>query len=191
MFKSILKFIAGLFAAKASTTAQNTQVDASTSQTVLTTSTAPADVNQDDVQRAITIVNNIRAALASPVAVLITDLIPGDIDNVIREELVNDLPGIVSSLANVQNVIQTADKSAQINDLLKQIRLSPNFDLDAFYHSLAARLLTKITKGGVIWSIAVVSVEYLFKKLWNWVSGTTEPSAAPETTASTLKVVTD
>jgi hypothetical protein len=195
MLKALLKLVAGLFGAKATTTTQTTQVSDTTSQTVLTTSTAPADVNQDDVEKAIAIVNNIRAALASPVAVLITDLIPGDIDDVIREELVNDLPVIVAGLANIQSVIQTADKSAVINALLSQIKLSPNFDLDNFYHGLAARLLTKITKGGVIWSIAVVSVEYVFKKLWDYATGKAETPApaAPATpaAASPLSVVTD
>jgi hypothetical protein len=138
-----------------------------TATAVTTTTTTPAEVADTDLNDAITIVNNVKAALSSPIAVLVTDLIPGTIDDTIREELVTDLPLIAAGLANIKTVIDTADKSAVMNDVLAQIRLSPNLDLDAFYHSLAAKLLTKVTKGGVDWSLAVMSVEYFFKNLFS------------------------
>lgn len=150
--------------------------DANTLHTI--TTAVPAEIAETDLQKAIGIVNNIKAAVASPVAVLITSLIPGTVDDEIREILVNELPVIAAGLANIQGLLNTADKSAQLNDVLNKIRLSPNIDLDAFYHSLAARVLSKITKGGVVWSVAVMSVEYFFKHLFG------EEPAAPVVAAT-------
>lgn len=130
---------------------------------VTTTTETPAQIADADLTTAITIVNNVKNALASPIAVLVTDLIPGNVDDIIREQLVNDLPPLAASLANIKSFVDTADKSAQLNDILAQIRLSPNMDMDAFLHGLAARLLTKISPSGVTWSLAVMAVEYFFK----------------------------
>lgn len=168
----LFKAIASLFKKKTTVVATNTVVDtapgAGTSSAVVTTTAeTPAEIADTDLTAAITIVNNVRGALASPIAVLVTDLIPGTVDDTVREELVKDLPILLAALANIKSFVDTADKSAQLNDILAQIRLSPNMDMDAFLHGLAARVLTKISQGkSVTWSIAVMAVEYFFKNIF-------------------------
>lgn len=163
IFSKVLAFVGGLFTNKAI----QAVVTPAPGTTVITTTTGPQDVVDTDVQAAIDIVNNVKTALASPVAVLITDLIPVSIVGTIREALVNELPVIAADLAFVKTVLDTSDKSAVMNDILAQIKLSPNADMDAFYHSLAARVLTIVSEGKSPWSVAVMAVEYFFKGLFN------------------------
>ena len=174
--------IASLFTKKTTMVAAAPVEAGAAASTITTTEVeTPAEVADTDLTAAITIVNNLKNALASPLAVLITDLIPGTIDDTIREELVTDLPVLAADLANVQVAI-TADKSAQLSNVLAAIKASPNFVYDAFFHSLAATLLTRISQGkNITWSVAVMSVEYFFKNLF---------SAAPVAEA-VAPVVTD
>lgn len=176
--------IKSLFAPKVTITTTTAQPVASdntagvTASAITTTTTVtPAEVVDADLTAAITIVNNIRAALASPLAVLITDLIPGTLDDTIREQLVNDLPIITADLGRVKLAV-TADKSAQLNNVLAELKGESGTFLDAFFHSLASTILTRISAGkGVTWSIAVMSVEYFFKNLFS--SGPVAETVAP------------
>jgi hypothetical protein len=186
----VFDFLKGLITPTVSTvTAQPVAVASPTpgaTATAVQTTTVetPAEIADADLEAAITIVNNIKAALASPLAVLITDLIPISIVGTIREDLVTELPVLAASLANIKIGIDTADLSAQFNDVLSQIRFSTNIDLNAFEHNLAAKLLSKIS--GTTWSVAVMSVEYyfvnVFKSALNAVKSVFEPAvntAAP------------
>jgi hypothetical protein len=141
-------------------------IQGGTASLTKTVQTETSEIADTDLTNAITIVNNVRAALASPGVVLISDLIPVAIVGQVREDLVTYLPVVAASLANVKAAVDTADLSAQFNDVLSQIRFSPNIDLNAFEHALAAKLLTKITGGGVGWSIAVMAVEYFLKNIF-------------------------
>ena len=188
ILKDLWTAIKGLFSPKkvTLTTGPTTGSTTGTVATTTTTVETPAEIADTDLANAITIVNNLKNAFASPIAVLITDLIPGTIDDTIREDLVNDLPVIAAGLANIQVAI-TADKSAQLSNVLAAIKASPNFNFDAFYHSLAATLLTKIAAGkSITWSIAVMSVEYFFKNLFS--SAPIATAAAPAVAAATNTV---
>lgn len=162
---SILAFIGALFTHKAAVdVAEPVQTDNGTSQTT-TVTTSQADIIEADVEKAITIVNNIKNALASPVAVLITDLIPGTLDDAIREKLVSDLPVLVSGLTFANSFLKGSDKSTQINALLANIKFSDDADLNALWHTLAARILM-IISGNVSWTNAVMAVEYYFTHIF-------------------------
>src|SRR6185437_12919834 len=162
-FKKVLAFIAGVFSAKATVATVVNQVAPNTTAAVTTTSTAPADVAIEDVQKAIDIVNGVKKALASPVAALITDLIPTTIDDNIRQTLVNDLPVVAAGLAFVKDVL-SMDRSTALSQVLAAIRFSDKPNLDAFYHTLAAKVLQIISGGKVSWSQAVMAVEYVLKE---------------------------
>lgn len=142
--------------------------------TITTTATAPS-VFDTDADAAIKIVNNIKNALASPVAVLVSDMIPVTIVGDIREALVTELPQVAADIAFIKNLLDTSDKSAQFNDVLAQIKLSPNADMNAFYHALGARVLGIVSKGKSGWSEAVIAVEYYLKEV---VEAVIAPAAA-------------
>ncbi|MEO7212655.1 hypothetical protein [Mucilaginibacter sp.] len=126
--------------------------------TPASTDKIPDGITEADIEHAIVIVNNIRAGLASPLAVILTDLIPTTVDNRIREVLVAELPVMAGILTYAKDqlfhksmvVVSEADKVAQ----------------DAFAHNMAARILMVFGGGKVNWSLAVQAVEYYLKNVF-------------------------
>ncbi|MBD1394263.1 hypothetical protein [Mucilaginibacter glaciei] len=126
----------------------------------------PDGISIAEVEHAIVIVNNVRAAMASPLAVVITDLIPGTIDNTIREQLVKQLPVVSAGLTYAKNLIGKFPDGMVLNSALNTVKESDQADQDAFAHNLAARMLMIVTGGRINWSNAVMAVEYYFKNLY-------------------------
>lgn len=120
-------------------------------------------VTQQELDDVIQIVNNVRSAMTSPLAVLLTDLIPTTIDDTIRLALVNGLPVLLAGLMFAKEVLGSKDQQAVINELLAKVRLSDKADQDALWHALAARLLMILSDGKVTWSEAIQIIEYYYK----------------------------
>lgn len=176
IFKEFGAFIKSLFNPTVTVQTNAAAVNSNTVTATTTTTSQPADIVESDVQEAIAIVNNVKSALASKGAVLITSLIPGTVDDEIRETLVNDLPAVVAGLTFATGLLTGSDKSTQINALLANVKLSDKADQDALFHSLAARVLTIVSGGKVSWSNAVMAIEYYYSNL---LQASAEASAAP------------
>ena len=120
-------------------------------------------VTAEDLDLVIQIVNNIRSAVASPLAILITDLIPTTIDDTIRVALVRGLPVLIAGLMFARQALEKPEEGADINDLLGKVKFSDKPDQDALWHALASRLLIILSDGKVTWSEAVQILEYYYK----------------------------
>ncbi len=120
-------------------------------------------ITGEDLDLVIQIVNNIRSAVASPLAVLITDLIPTTIDDNIRVALVRGLPVLIAGLMFARQALEKPGEGATINDLLDKVKFSDKPDQDALWHALASRLLIILSDGKVTWSEAVQILEYYYK----------------------------
>ncbi|MGZ3753585.1 MAG: hypothetical protein ACXVAY_01420 [Mucilaginibacter sp.] len=167
MLKIIWASIKALFAKKTDVAVGDpivTKNGATQQSTVVTQS--DADIAEADVAKAIAIVQNIKKAVGSPIAVLITDLIPGDVDNAIRQTLVDDLPAILAGLTFADSLLTGSDKSTQINTLLANVRFAKEDNLNALYHTLAAKVLMIVSGDTVSWSNAVMAVEYYFTHIF-------------------------
>ncbi len=125
-----------------------------------TTSNAVTQQELDDV---IQLVNNVRSAVASPLAVLITDLIPTTIDDAVRLALANGLPVLLAGLMFAKQLLAAPTQEAAMEDLLAKVRFSDKADQDALWHALASRLLIILSDGKVTWSEAVQILEYYYK----------------------------
>jgi hypothetical protein len=120
-------------------------------------------ITQQELDNVIKIVNQVRQALASPLAVLVTDLIPTTIDNTIRIALVNGLPVLLAGLMFAKEVLGGKDQQAAMDELLAKVKFSDKADQDALWHALASRLLLILSDGRVTWSEAVQIIEYYYK----------------------------
>lgn len=127
-------------------------------------------ITAEDLDLVIRVVNNIRNAVASPLAVLITDLVPTTVDDHIRVALERGLPVLLAGLMFARQVLEkskeggVAEKEGEtINDLLAKVRFSDKPDQDALWHTLASRLLVILSDGKVSWSEAVQVLEYYYK----------------------------
>lgn len=120
-------------------------------------------VTAEDLDLVIQIVNNVRSAVASPLAILITDLIPTTIDDNIRVALVRGLPVLIAGLMFARQALEKPEEGTNINDLLDKVKFSDKPDQDALWHTLASRLLIILSDGKVTWSEAVQVLEYYYK----------------------------
>jgi len=120
-------------------------------------------ITEQDLDHVIEIVNNVRRVAASPVVVLLTDLIPTTIDDTIRLALVNGLPVLLTGLTFAKQLLAGQDKDTAISELLAHVSFSDKADQDALWHALAARLLMILSDGKVTWSEAVQVLEYYYK----------------------------
>jgi len=114
----------------------------------------------------ITVVQNIKNFTDSPVADVITALIPGDVDDRIRERLEDYLPKILMEL-NMLNTCQALpDANAQLQCILQNLKLSSDSAKDIYYHGLASLILTDLSDGKLSWSDCVGIAEYYYKNIW-------------------------
>ncbi len=120
-------------------------------------------ITQQELDNVIELVSRVRQALASPLAVLVTDLIPTTIDNTIRIALVGGLPVLFAGLIFAKEVLSGKDNDAAMDELLAKVRFSDKPDQDALWHALASRLLLILSDGRVTWSEAVQIIEYYYK----------------------------
>lgn len=135
---------------------------------VVEPSASTSSITAEDLDLVIRVVNNIRSAVASPLAVLLTDLIPTTIDDTIRLTLVRGLPVLLAGLMFARQVLEKPQEGAEqegetINELLAKVRFSDKPDQDALWHTLASRLLVVLSNGKVSWSEAVQILEYYYK----------------------------
>jgi hypothetical protein len=128
---------------------------------------ANLQITPTEIDDCIKAVNIIKDVVNNPVTVLVTDLTPISMDNDIRLDIANALPGILAGLTFAKGLITGVDDSDdQINALLANVRLSDDPDKDALYHNLAARLIMIASKGSVSWSDAVGILELYFKQIF-------------------------
>jgi hypothetical protein len=99
------------------------------------------------IDTALEITTALKNALSSPVAVIITDIIPGDIDDTIREELVTALGKAIEALTIADACKQYTDLNDKLNCFVQQLKLAdPNLQ-DAILQKLAS-LVAGLLDGG-------------------------------------------
>lgn len=157
--KGILKLIGGVFVALF-------KKITGSSDAVIVQLPDNISISREMLDHCLTIVNNIKSVVNNPVTVLLTDIIPGSIDNLIRQKISDTLPVILAGLTFSKHFLDTEDKNVLIDDLLNKIHFADDPDKDALYHSLAARLIVVASDGKVTWSEAAQLVEIYFKQFF-------------------------
>lgn len=118
---------------------------------------------KQEVVVAITVVQQVKAIIDSPVADVVTALIPGEVDDEIKAKLREWLPKILLELNLVQSIAHIENINDQLNAILAQLKLASDDAKNAFYHSLASLILQKISDGKLSWSDAVAIAEYYYQ----------------------------
>jgi hypothetical protein len=116
-----------------------------------------------DVVVAITVVQQVKAVVDSPVADIVTALIPGNVDDQIKVRLREILPKLILELSLVESVTDIEDQNEQLQVILDKLKLSSDAVKNAFYHSLASIILEKLSDGKLSWSDAVAISEYYYQ----------------------------
>lgn len=111
----------------------------------------------------IAVVEKIKMIVESPVADVLTEVIPGDTDEAIKIKLREWLPKILIGLNMVESINDLPDDNAKLQAILA---LFNNVDPDlrkAHWHGLAALILEKLADGNLSWSDALAIAEYVKK----------------------------
>jgi hypothetical protein len=112
------------------------------------------------------IIQNIKVVADSPVADVISALIPGDVDDKIRAKLQEFLPKILMQL-NMLNTCQSLqDPNEQLQCILTNLKLSSDDAKNIYYHGLASLILTELSDGKLSWSDCTAIAEYYYKNIW-------------------------
>jgi hypothetical protein len=108
------------------------------------------------------IVENIKAFVYSPGMDVLTAIIPTDIDNKIVDVLRAALPRILTSLTNVDEVLNM-DKDKELAAAIYRINEAPEEVRKVFYHGLASLITELVSDGELSWSDSVAIQEYYYK----------------------------
>jgi hypothetical protein len=121
---------------------------------------------ENDVQKlipiAIAVVQNVKTIVDGPIADVITHLIPGELDDAIKEKLRQILPVVLLKLQLVASINNIADENEKFQAILKAINLSPDAAKNIFYHGLASLILQELADGKFTWSDATAVAEYYY-----------------------------
>jgi hypothetical protein len=89
---------------------------------------------------ALKITDGLKKILSSPVADIITAAIPGNIDNIIKLQIVNALDKVIAALSIAENCKQYADVNDKLKCFLEQLKLRDPHLQDAILQKLASLL---------------------------------------------------
>lgn len=150
----------------------------------------------DHVEPAISFVENLKAFLSSPVADIITALIPGEVDDLTKQYFLAN----ISKALDVLNVTEAINKAESVSDKLKLLAdylrtLSPSIR-NAVYMKFAAQIATQTGNQSEVKGYSVdllVQSQYSHKKALQDGSIMAEATPVPEVEAapdlSTLKPI--
>ncbi len=102
---------------------------------------------KEHVQPSIKFVQNLKNALESPVADIVTVLIPGDVDDKIRDFLLANCGKALNALAITQDIANEPDPVQAIIKLLEYLKAATPAMKSAIYKQLASEM-AKLSNGG-------------------------------------------
>ncbi|HVW97497.1 MAG TPA: hypothetical protein VHA56_16105 [Mucilaginibacter sp.] len=122
----------------------------------------PADV-KIAVAIGVRITENLKNLIDSPVVDIITLLIPGDIDDKIKQWLRGHLPEILSDLRLIESAAGLTDPDEIVAAAMKTLAAMDKGIAGAFYHNIAVMVAQVAADGKLSWSDGVYILEYYYK----------------------------
>lgn len=111
----------------------------------------------------IQIVEALKKAVDSPLAPIITNLIPGNIDDVVLYRLKKALPTVLLRLRIADECLKQTDPMEVVLCAIKHLKDYEPDARAATYHSIATLLSVYLSDGKLTWSEAVHLTEYIYK----------------------------
>jgi hypothetical protein len=111
----------------------------------------------------VTVVEKIKQFIDTPIADFITDLIPGEVDDEIKDTLRLYLPKVLVELQLTANCVdQTEDPNEIVTCALKTLGEVGQDAKNAFLHDLAALISQAASDGTISWSDSIYLVQWYY-----------------------------
>lgn len=118
-----------------------------------------------------TILENMKKFQDSGVTDVLTQIIPGKLDDHINDILREKIPILLIDLKLADECLHSADQNEIIKCALKNLQLATDDARHIIIHGLASKILELISDGNFSWSDAIVLEEYYFKHVYKPVAG--------------------
>ena len=116
------------------------------------------------VQIGITVTENIKHFIDSPVADLLTAIIPGSVDDKIKNALRTSVPVILTNLRLANNCGDLKDPQEIITCAIKVLQSLEEETQNAFFHSIAVLVGRVAADGKLSWSDGVCILEWYYQR---------------------------
>lgn len=125
-----------------------------------------ASINEEAkilIPAVIAVTNKWKEFIDSPVADLLTAIIPGNLDDNIKNKLREKLPGVLEKLQLAYVIANISDPNEQLKAILDILKLSSDEAKNAFYHEFSYTFLEAVSDGKVTMSEAKVLAEMVYQ----------------------------
>ena len=111
----------------------------------------------------ITITENIKTFVNSPAADVLTAIIPGDIDDKIKEKLQLSLPALLTELKLVESSLNLSQPNAIANAAIETIKAMDKNIKSGVLHQLSILITQLVADGKLSWSDGVYLSQWYYE----------------------------
>lgn len=122
----------------------------------------PAEIKRA-VHTGVVVVENLKTAIDSPFADILTALIPGGIDDLVKDKIRQALPVFLVELKLFEGTLNLSDPEAICQAAIKYISQLDPVIKPGVLHRLAILIAQVAADGKLSWSDAVYVLEYYYK----------------------------
>jgi hypothetical protein len=115
------------------------------------------------IHTGVAITERIKAFIGSPVADVVTALIPGQADDAVVAALRTALPELLTQLQLTENCINSTDDNVKVHCGLQTLSTLPNEVKNSFLHSLSILLAQVAADGKITWQDGVFLLEWYYQ----------------------------
>ncbi len=112
----------------------------------------------------VTVTENIKNFVDSPLADVLTTVIPGDIDDKVMQILSTELPQLLSALKLADQCGESADSSQILKCAIQNLQNLDNNTKSAFLHNISVLITQLVADDKLSWSDGVCVVEWYYQK---------------------------
>ena len=115
------------------------------------------------VHTGVSVVDNLRVIMNSPVIDVLTAIIPGDVDDLIKAKLRQALPVLLQGLKLADATMSLSDPDAIMKAALADLKAIDPAISQAMYHSLSILVAQVAADGKLSWTDGVYLLEWYYK----------------------------
>ena len=122
----------------------------------------PAELQQS-IHIGVVVTENLKKLVDSPVADVLTAIIPGDIDDKIKQTLRAVLPSLLVRLKLIESTSQSDDPATLMKNAIAAFQALDPGVAPAFMHSLSVLIAQAASDGKLTWSDGVYLLQWYYQ----------------------------